>query len=64
MSLQLVLDYMLSPVFFHGAMMTLVITVMSLAFGIVVGLILALLQEASITLTEQGGKLFGRGACD
>ncbi|WP_102960090.1 amino acid ABC transporter permease [Mangrovicella endophytica] len=49
MSLQLVLDYLLSPVFFHGALMTLLITVTSLVFGILAGLVIALLQEARFT---------------
>lgn len=46
MSLQLVLDYLLSPVFFNGAMMTLLITVTALFFGILAGLVIAVLQEA------------------
>jgi polar amino acid transport system permease protein len=50
MSLQLVLDYVLSPIFFHGAMMTLLITVTSLFFGILAGLVVALLQEARLKL--------------
>ncbi|CAN7656911.1 amino acid ABC transporter permease [Bosea sp. LjRoot9] len=50
MSFQLVLDYVLSPIFFHGAMMTLLITVTSLFFGILAGLVVALLQEARLKL--------------
>ena len=46
MSLELVYDYLLSPVFFKGALMTLLITVTSLFFGMMAGLIVALLQEA------------------
>ena len=46
MSLELVYDYLVSPAFFHGAMLTLLITVTSLVFGILVGLVVALLQEA------------------
>jgi polar amino acid transport system permease protein len=49
MSLQLVLDYMLSPMFFNGAAMTLLITVTSLFFGVLAGLAIALLQEARFT---------------
>lgn len=47
MSLQIVLDYILSPLFFHAALMTLLITVVSLFFGIFVGLIIALLKGAA-----------------
>ncbi len=45
MSLELVLQYLISPTFFHGAMMTLLITVTSLAFGLIAGFILALLNQ-------------------
>lgn len=45
MSLELVFDYLVSPAFFHGAMLTLLITATSLFFGIIVGLVVALLQE-------------------
>jgi polar amino acid transport system permease protein len=50
MSLELVYDYLVSPVFFRGAIMTLLITVTSLVFGMLAGLILALLQEARLTV--------------
>ncbi|MEF2072886.1 amino acid ABC transporter permease [Consotaella aegiceratis] len=50
MSLQLVIDYLLSPVFFRAAMMTLLITVTSLFFGILAGLVIALLQEAKLKI--------------
>ncbi|KAB7897316.1 ABC transporter permease subunit [Rouxiella sp. S1S-2] len=46
MSVDLVWQYLLSPAFFQGAVMTLLITVCSLFLGIVTGLILALLQES------------------
>ncbi|MGL6019256.1 MAG: amino acid ABC transporter permease [Gibbsiella quercinecans] len=46
MSVDLVWQYLISPAFFQGALMTLLITVYSLFFGIIMGLILALLQEA------------------
>ncbi|HEX8046791.1 amino acid ABC transporter permease [Rhizobium sp.] len=48
MSLELVFDYLLSPAFFHGAVLTLLITIVSLFFGIIVGLIIALLQETEL----------------
>ncbi|MFK0166870.1 amino acid ABC transporter permease [Rhizobium sp. NPDC090279] len=48
MSLELVVDYLLSPAFFHGALLTLLITVVSLFFGIIVGLVIALLQETGL----------------
>jgi len=46
MSFDLICDYLLSPVFIRGAMMTLLVTVTSLFFGILSGLLLALLQGA------------------
>ena len=46
MSFELVLSYLTSPAFFHGALITLLITVCSLFFGAVVGLVIALLQES------------------
>jgi len=45
MSLALVFDYLVSPAYVRGAMMTLLLTVCSLAFGILVGLVIALIQE-------------------
>jgi polar amino acid transport system permease protein len=42
----LILEYFLSPRFVSGAALTLWITVISLFFGILVGLLLALLQES------------------
>ena len=41
MSLDLVFQYLLSPTFFHGAAMTLLITVSSLVFGLLAGFVLA-----------------------
>ncbi|QHI99460.1 ABC transporter permease subunit [Xylophilus rhododendri] len=46
MSFSLVLSYLLSPAFFHGALITLLITICSLVFGAAVGLLVALLQES------------------
>jgi polar amino acid transport system permease protein len=46
MSIALVFDYLISPIFVRGAMMTLALTICSLLFGIVVGLLIALLQES------------------
>ena len=48
MSLDLVFDYVFSPAFFHGALLTLIITVTSLFFGMITGLIVALLQESRL----------------
>jgi polar amino acid transport system permease protein len=45
-SIALVLQYLLSPSFVHGAAMTLLLTATSLLFGIVIGLVLALIQES------------------
>src|SRR6266446_8890683 len=46
MSIELVLQYLVSPNFVRGAGMTLLLTVTSLVFGIVIGLALALIQES------------------
>jgi polar amino acid transport system permease protein len=48
MSLDLVFDYVFSPAFFHGALLTLIITVISLFFGMIAGLVVALLQESRV----------------
>ncbi|SFB34313.1 amino acid ABC transporter membrane protein, PAAT family [Rhizobium sp. NFR07] len=48
MSLDLVFDYVFSPAFFDGALLTLLITVTSLFFGMIAGLVVALLQESRI----------------
>lgn len=45
MSSELVLDYLVSPLFVRGALMTLLLTVCALFFGVVTGLLIALLQE-------------------
>ncbi|MCK1716912.1 amino acid ABC transporter permease [Bradyrhizobium sp. 141] len=45
MSLDLVFHYLVSPIFIRGAVMTLLLTVASLFFGVLIGLVLALIQE-------------------
>ncbi|MGA0564395.1 amino acid ABC transporter permease [Ancylobacter sp. VNQ12] len=45
MSFDIVLGYIVSPAFFHGAVLTLLITVTALFFGVLAGLVIALLQE-------------------
>lgn len=45
MSFDLVLQYLVSPTFFHGAVMTLLITVSSLIFGLLAGFVLALMNQ-------------------
>lgn len=45
MSLDLVFQYLLSPTFFHGAAMTLLITVSSLVFGLLAGFVLAIVNQ-------------------
>jgi len=45
MSIHLLLDYLTSASFAKGAVVTLVLTVMSLFFGMLIGMILALLQN-------------------
>lgn len=52
MSLELVFEYLVSPAFFHGAMLTLLITVTALFFGIVVGLVVALLQQSQVKFLQ------------
>jgi len=47
MSFDLVLQYLISPAFFHGALITLLITLYSLVFGVAVGVIVALLQDSN-----------------
>jgi polar amino acid transport system permease protein len=44
-SVDLVIQYLVSRAFIHGALTTLWLTVCALAFGIVIGLMIALLQE-------------------
>ncbi|SFH77887.1 amino acid ABC transporter permease [Bradyrhizobium sp. cf659] len=46
MSIELVLKYLTSPNFLRGAEMTLLLTLASLVFGILIGLVLALIQES------------------
>lgn len=45
MSAALILGYLLSPAFAWGAAMTLLLTVLSLVFGLAAGLVLALIQQ-------------------
>lgn len=45
MTLDLVFEYVVSPTFFHGALLTLLITVTALFFGVLAGLVIALMQE-------------------
>jgi polar amino acid transport system permease protein len=45
-SVALVLQYLVSASFVHGAEMTLLLTVTSLFFGVAIGLVLALIQES------------------
>ena len=47
MSLDLVFQYLFSPTFFNGAVMTLLITVSSLVFGLMAGLLLALVNQVN-----------------
>jgi len=57
-SLDLVWSYLISPPFVEGAVMTLVLTVCSLFFGILVGLVLALLQQSALTPARIGATLY------
>jgi polar amino acid transport system permease protein len=43
---ELILQYVVSPIFVRGAATTLLITILSMALGIVVGLVIALIQQA------------------
>ena len=52
MSLDLVLEYLVSPTFIRGAMMTLMLTVCALAFGVLIGFIIALLQESRFKICQ------------
>jgi polar amino acid transport system permease protein len=45
MSLELVFEYLVSPAFVAGALTTLLLTVCSIFFGVLVGLIIAVLQD-------------------
>ncbi|MCJ8145042.1 amino acid ABC transporter permease [Ancylobacter gelatini] len=45
MSFDMVVEYIVSPAFFHGALLTLLITVTALLFGVLAGLVIALMQE-------------------
>ncbi|MGQ9365076.1 amino acid ABC transporter permease [Azospirillum sp. ST 5-10] len=57
-SLSLILDYLVSPVFFNGAVTTLLITVSSILSGVVIGLLLALLQESRFAVVRGGTTLY------
>jgi polar amino acid transport system permease protein len=46
MSLELVFEYLVSPAFVGGALTTLLLTVCSIFFGVLVGMIIAVLQDA------------------
>ncbi|KJC48537.1 polar amino acid ABC transporter permease [Bradyrhizobium sp. LTSP849] len=46
MSVELVLKYLTSPNFLHGAEMTLLLTIAALILGVLIGLVLALIQES------------------
>ena len=46
MSIELVLKYLTSPNFLRGAEMTLLLTLAALVFGVLIGLVLALIQES------------------
>jgi len=58
MSFQLLLSYLSSAAFFHGAVMTLALTVVSLLFGMIVGLIVALLQGVENRVVKSGVFLY------
>jgi polar amino acid transport system permease protein len=47
---ELILQYVVSPIFMRGAATTLLITILSMTLGIVVGLIIALLQQVRVKL--------------
>src|SRR5207249_5112470 len=60
----LIVEYFISPRFIQGAALTLWITIVSLFFGIVVGLIIALFQESksrSLKAVAVGYLWFFRG---
>ncbi len=52
MSLELVWQYVISPSFMEGAWMTLIITITSLFFGVILGLVLALIQDTQFKVTR------------
>jgi polar amino acid transport system permease protein len=52
MSLDLVIEYLVSPVFIRGALTTLLLTVCSMFFGILVGFVVALLQETKLRAAQ------------
>lgn len=52
MTLDLIFDYVVSPTFFHGALLTLLLTVTALFFGSLAGLVIALMQETRMRLLQ------------
>lgn len=57
-SLSLILEYLVSPVFVQGAITTLLITVSSILSGVVIGLLLALMQESRFGAIRGGTTLY------
>jgi len=57
-SLSLILEYLVSPVFLQGAGTTLMITVTSILFGVLVGFLLALMQESRFAAVRGGTTLY------
>ena len=52
MSLELVVEYMVSPAFVEGALMTLLLTLCSIVCGVAVGLVIALLQDTKTKIGQ------------
>lgn len=52
MSLELVVEYMMSPAFVEGALMTLLLTLCSIVCGVAVGLVIALLQDTKTKIGQ------------
>ena len=50
---QKTLEYLASPAFFRGALMTLILTIISIFLGILVGLALALIQQGRIKILQK-----------
>lgn len=57
-ALQQTFEYLISPVFFRGAEMTLVISVTSIVFGILGGLVLGLMQQSRFTVMQVGAFIY------
>ena len=65
---ELILQYVVSAIVMRGAATTLLITILSMALGIVVGLIIALLQQVRMKairflVTAYCGSFAGRRCC-